>query len=91
MDRVHLLVSGRVQGVFFRQNSVEKAQGLGLTGWVKNRRDDTVELLAEGEKEQLQKLVDWCHQGPRAAVVTNVQVSWEPAKGEFDNFDVAWG
>lgn len=91
MDRVHLLVSGRVQGVFFRQNTIERARGLGLTGWVKNRRDDTVELLAEGEREQLQKLVDWCHRGPRAAVVTNVQVSWEPGKGEFDNFDVAWG
>ncbi len=91
MDRVHLVVSGRVQGVFFRQNSVEKARGLGLTGWVKNRHDGAVELVAEGEKERLQKLVDWCHQGPRAAVVTNVQVSWEPGKGEFDNFDVAWG
>jgi acylphosphatase len=90
MHRVHLIVSGRVQGVFFRQHTVERARGLGLTGWVKNCRDGTVEVMAEGKQEQLQKLVDWCHRGPRGAVVTKVQVAWEPGKGEFDDFDVAW-
>jgi acylphosphatase len=76
LARVHCVVSGRVQGVAFRAATQHQACFLGLTGWVRNRADGTVEMLAEGERGRLQQLVDWCHEGPPAARVTRLEVQW---------------
>jgi acylphosphatase len=84
--RVHLKVCGRVQGVYFRASTVEQARRLGLSGWVMNCADSSVEVVAEGEIEQLEKLTQWCHSGPPGAHVNEVRTQWEAAKGEFQSF-----
>ncbi len=84
--RLHAIVEGRVQGVGFRYFVVETAQSLGVNGWVRNRWDDTVEVMAEGERKVLEKLLALLRRGPRAAYVANVQVDWLPATGEFKQF-----
>ncbi len=86
--RVHVVVHGRVQGVFYRASTLEKAIELGLTGWVKNRADGTVEVVVEGDREKVVKLVDWCRVGPRHAHVTNVEINWEPYAEEFREFRI---
>ena len=90
MERVHLFISGRVQGVFFRANTRAKAQGLGVNGWVKNLPDGRVEVLAEGEREKLKKLVQWCHSGSSSARVDNVEVKWEESAGEYNSFRIRY-
>jgi acylphosphatase len=88
--RAHLVVSGRVQGVFFRAETRDRAAALGLTGWVKNRPDQSVEAVAEGSREKIEKLIDWCRQGPPRAEVSNVIVTWEEYTGEFDGFKITY-
>jgi len=90
MKRVHLYISGLVQGVFFRANTKERAISLGLTGWVRNLPDGRVEVVAEGEEEKLKELVKWCHKGPPAARVKMVEVSWEEYHGEFEDFQIRY-
>ncbi len=87
-SRLGAIVEGRVQGVGFRYFVLEVAQSQGLTGWVRNRWDDTVEVLAEGEKADLEKLLEALNRGPRSAYVSNVRVDWSPATGEFSSFSV---
>jgi acylphosphatase len=84
--RVKVKISGRVQGVFFRLGTVKKARELNLAGWVRNVPDGTVEILAEGEKEALLELLDWCKKGPRLAQVEEVEPRWEKASGKFSQF-----
>jgi len=84
--RLHAIVEGMVQGVGFRMFVVDRAQRLGLTGWVRNRWDDTVEVTAEGARPSLETLLADLHDGPRAAQVTGVQVEWQPASGEYRQF-----
>jgi acylphosphatase len=86
LARLHAVVEGRVQGVGFRYFVVENAQSLGVNGWVRNRWDDTVEVTAEGQRAVLEKLLAALRRGPRAAYVSNVQVDWQPATGEFKQF-----
>lgn len=86
--RVHLRISGRVQGVGFRFAAVDEASRLALTGWVRNTHDGDVELVAEGEEELLRRLVTWAHVGPRGALVTHVEEQWLPHTGEFDGFRI---
>lgn len=88
--RVHLWIRGDVQGVGFRQHTRAQASALGLTGWVRNLADGRVEVLAEGEEEGLRALVEWCQRGPAMAEVTGVEVRWEPYRGEFERFSIAW-
>jgi acylphosphatase len=88
MVRAHLLISGRVQGVAFRYYAVNNAQNLGIRGWVRNCWDDRVEMVAEGEKDKVKELIDWCYQGPRSAVVEKVDIKWEEYKGEFSTFGI---
>ncbi len=88
--RVHVYVSGKVQGVFFRQTTMEQAQSHRVYGWVKNLPDGRVEAVFEGEEAEVKALVDFCSRGPRGASVTNVVTSWEPFKEEFDNFKIAY-
>jgi acylphosphatase len=82
-----ITISGKVQGVFFRQTAKEKALELGLTGQVKNLRDGNVYIIASGTKEQLAAFTDWCKKGPPRAVVTGVEISEIPLK-LFDRFTI---
>jgi len=87
--RVHAIVHGRVQGVNFRWYTRQQAAQLGLTGWVRNLRGGRrVQVVAEGAPQQLENLLLFLHQGPPLARVKEVQVSWEPATGEFKDFSV---
>ncbi|HHT9120644.1 MAG TPA: acylphosphatase [Candidatus Hypogeohydataceae bacterium YC41] len=88
--RAHVLIEGRVQGVFFRANTCQKAEELGLTGWVKNTRDGQVEAVFEGPKEDVEKIIEWCRKGPPGAVVTHVEVAWEEPNDEFRNFSIRY-
>ncbi len=76
--RVKVVISGRVQGVGFRASCQRQAVALGLTGWVRNRWDGTVEALFEGPAEAVDAMLAWCHQGPPAAYVTGVEVTIPP-------------
>ncbi|MGD6806315.1 MAG: acylphosphatase [Candidatus Bathyarchaeia archaeon] len=87
--RAHVYVSGRVQGVYFRQNTLREALIADVKGWVKNLDDGRVEAVFEGEEAAVKALVDFCHRGPKAAQVTDVAVKWETYTGEFDNFSIA--
>jgi acylphosphatase len=88
--RAHVIIEGRVQGVFFRQHTQETAFKLGMKGWVRNCRDGSVEAVFEGEKERVEQMIQWCHRGPSEARVTNVRVIWEEFEGEFDDFSVTY-
>ena len=87
-SRVRLKIQGRVQGVFFRASTMDKAREFGLTGWVRNNPDGSVEVVAEGSREELDKLVAWSQMGPRHAVVNNVEIEWERFLDEFSEFTV---
>jgi len=88
INRVHLKIQGRVQGVYYRASTVQEAQKLGLTGWVINCPDGSVEAVAEGAREKLDELIAWCHQGPTGARVTSVDVRWETPENSFYGFSI---
>ena len=90
MEHLHLIVSGRVQGVFFRAHTQKEAQRLGLKGYVKNLDDGTVEVVAEGPKEKLEKLAAFCRKGSPAAEVNEVVIRKEPFKNEFSHFEIRY-
>lgn len=85
-SRVHVFVSGKVQGVFFRSSTKNMAEKLGLSGWVRNLADGRVEAIFEGNKKVVEKMVMWCRKGPESARVTGIEVIWEEFKGEFKDF-----
>jgi len=86
--RVHIFISGRVQGVFFRQFTQERAQELGLFGWVKNLTDGRVEVVIEGDKEKIEKILVYLKKGPLLAKVENIEINYEEYRGEFKNFSI---
>ncbi len=88
--RVRCIAHGRVQGVFFRASTVERAVELGLTGWVRNNPDGTVEAVFEGEDVQIEKMLEWCKEGPPLAHVTRLDVVEEPYVGEFSDFKIRY-
>ena len=88
MKRLEATITGRVQGVFFRATTQERAQSLGVSGWVRNRPDGSVHVVAEGEKDDLQQLLRFLQDGPPQANVANVESQWLDATGEFDEFVV---
>ena len=88
--RAHVYVSGRVQGVFFRYETRREAKKHGVKGWVKNLQDGRVEAVFEGEKEDVEKLIDFCRKGPPLAKVDKVEVFWEEYKGEFKSFNIVF-
>lgn len=86
--RMHALVSGRVQGVGFRDFAVWRARELGLQGWVRNRADGKMECVAEGSREALERLLEEIREGPQLAQVEDVEVSYAPPEGGLDGFRV---
>lgn len=90
MSRVHLVVSGDVIGVGFRAWIYRYAKENHLFGWVKNREDRTVEIVAEGNKEELEKLITHCKHGPDVAWVEHVNIKWEKASNKFVDFEVVY-
>ncbi len=82
-----LKIFGRVQGVFFRDHTQEKAKELGVVGWVRNMPDGTVEALIEGSADAIEQMIAWCHQGPSSAQVEKVEVEWMDAEG-CEGFEV---
>jgi len=90
MKRLHVVISGRVQGVFFRARTHDMARALLLTGWVKNRSDGSVEAVFEGEEDDLKAMLAWCRKGPPAAKVTRVEVNEEPLSDPFESFTIRY-
>ncbi len=88
--RLHVYVSGRVQGVFFRATTRETAMQFGLKGWVRNLRDGRVEAVFEGAEEDANRMLAWCKHGPPGALVNRVEETWQEATGEFNDFQVRY-
>ncbi len=87
-ERAHVQISGQVQGVFFRDSTRQKAEELGLAGWVKNTPDGNVEAVFEGPSEKVREMLRWCEEGPQRASVENVDTDIEEAGGDFTGFEV---
>ena len=85
----HVVISGKVQGVYYRVSAQKKALSLNLTGWVRNLPDGSVEGVVQGEKERVEEMLAWCRQGPPSAAVTGQIVDWPPYTGEYSTFIVA--
>jgi acylphosphatase len=86
--RLHVLIEGRVQGVFFRAATRDEAGALGLAGWVRNLADGRVEAIFEGERPALEKLLAWCRRGPPYAYVDHLEVEWQTYLGDLADFHV---
>ncbi|MEM7609328.1 MAG: acylphosphatase [Myxococcota bacterium] len=89
--RIQLIVRGRVQGVYYRATAQREARQNGLTGWVKNRGDGSVEIVAEGEEDAVKDFLSWAQTGPSTARVDKVETKWRSYTGEFSDFRVAKG
>ena len=85
-NRARVKIAGRVQGVYFRASACQEAQTLGITGWVRNCSDGSVELVAEGAREKLDQFIAWCHRGPAGARIADVSVRWENPEHSFHGF-----
>lgn len=81
----HLAITGRVQGVWYRESMREAAEALGVTGWVRNLSNASVEAMVQGEADRVDALIDWCRRGPPLARVREVRV--EPGQGDYDRFE----
>ena len=88
LERARVRIAGRVQGVFFRDSTREKAEGLGLAGWVRNLPDGRVEALFEGTSRNVGEMIEWCKEGPPQAAVENVDTDFEEAAGDLETFEV---
>lgn len=88
--RVHIFVSGRVQGIFFRENTKKKAEKLAISGWVKNLRDGRLEAVFEGDRENIEKMVNWAKKGPIWAKIDDFSLVWEDYVGEFKDFEIRY-
>jgi len=86
----HIIVSGRVQGVGYRYFVIDKAASLGLTGWVRNLPDGTVEVRAEGDRSLVESLIEMLRVGPRAASVKDLQIVWEKPTFQEKGFNLRW-
>ena len=85
-----MYVEGKVQGVFFRQNTKDAAQLRNVKGWIRNLPDGRVEAVLEGEDEATQEVIDFCRVGPKGAYVSKIEISREKYRGEFDDFQIMY-
>ncbi len=90
MKCIHLIISGRVQGVFFRHHTNIEANKLGLKGFVRNTPNGDVEVIAEGPEDKLNQLIAFCKKGPDSAEVTDVKIEYQEPKNEFNSFSVRY-
>ena len=88
--RANAIIEGIVQGVFFRAHTQQEARRRGVSGWVKNRYDGSVEAVFEGDREAVEAVISWCHSGPPRARVDDVKISWEDYTGEFSDFSISY-
>ena len=88
--RAHLFISGRVQGVYYRGFTAEVADALGLTGWVRNLPDRRVEAVFEGEREAIEAAIRKCHEGPPAARVSDIDITWEDRLEGVTDFSIRY-
>jgi len=88
--RLHVLIEGRVQGVFFRASTRDEARARALSGWVRNRPDGRVEAVFEGDKRVVENMLAWCHKGPPYAYVDRVETEWQTHTGELTDFRVVY-
>ncbi len=88
--RARVTVTGKVQGVYYRQNTMEKAKEHGVSGWVRNLPDGQVEAIFEGEEASVKKVLDWCRSGPPRAEVEHVETNFESYTGEFSDFVISY-
>jgi len=90
MKRVHVLISGKVQGVFFRANTRRKAMDLNIKGWIKNLSDERVEAVFEGEDSAVKQMIGFCRKGPFGANITKIELKEEKYTGEFTSFEITY-
>lgn len=88
--RAHVIISGKVQGVFFRAETQRAAENYDVSGWVRNRTDGTVEAVFEGEEDDVKAVLEWCWEGSPHSKVKNVEVQWEDCTGEFMGFEITF-
>lgn len=86
--RVHVLIEGRVQGVFFRASTRDEARARGLAGWVRNLADGRVEAVFEGDRPVVENMIAWCRKGPPYAYVDQIDIDWQPYRGDLADFRV---
>ena len=86
--RARVIVTGIVQGVFFRVETKRAANRIGVVGWVRNRPEGTVEAVFEGDREKVEAAINWCRKGPPSGRVDDISVTWEPFQGEWTGFDI---
>jgi len=87
---VHVIISGKVQGVWFRSSTKQKAEQLSITGWVKNAHDGCVEAIFEGEENKVNELIQWCHHGPPLSKVDKVEIKNQNPTNGFDDFSIKY-
>jgi acylphosphatase len=90
MKKVHMIVSGRVQGVWYRGSARDRARTLGVKGFARNLHDGTVELMVEGEDELVDQMVAWAWEGPKLAIVNDIKLEELPYEEEFHDFGVRY-
>lgn len=88
--RVHVIISGKVQGVFFRAETQKAARGYNVCGWVRNKKDGSVEAVFEGSKTDVSLILEWCKTGSPFSEVTNIDVKREDFQGEFPDFNITY-
>lgn len=88
--RVHVIFRGRVQGVFFRANAKRKANELNVYGWIRNLRNGAVEAVFEGEKRNIEALIEWCRKNQPYAAVDDVEMEWKEFRKEFNEFKIRY-
>ena len=88
--RGHLFIQGKVQGVYFRQNTMIVSTRYGVTGWVRNLKDGRVEVILEGSEKDVDKVIEWCRVGPAKAIVNDFVIEYESYTGEFQEFKVIY-
>lgn len=88
--RAHIFASGKVQGVFYREKTRKQAEKIGVTGWVKNLADGRVEAIFEGDRDKVEKMVNWARKGPIWAKIEALDVVWEDHHGEFNGFEIRY-
>ena len=90
MKKNHVVIEGKVQGVFFRANMQRVARSLDLAGWVRNLPDGRVEAVVEGAENNMAAMLDWCRQGPPYAAVRQVKITEEPYSGDYRDFSIRY-